>query len=312
MKISVFISNPASEALNFSEEKKELLEMALPDVDVVVCDTPKSFKENLIDTDIALTWYFSLKWLEKAPKLKWIAVPSAGTDYMNIEFPDHIKFTNSSFHGEIMAETVLGALLGFSRGLFWINKNQEKLLWPNEQHRNMAKTLRGSHLVIVGFGHIGTHIARLAKPFGVKITGVKRTLIKKPNFFDESDNIITIENLDSVLPETDHLIMVLPKNKSTDTIINRERLSLLPKTAYLYNIGRGNAIDENALIDALNENRISGAYLDVFQNEPLKKDSPLRKCPNILLTPHTSAIGPNFLRLFIEEFVEKYNKWISS
>jgi len=266
----------------------------------------------LKDKDIILVWNFNSNWFKKAPNLKWIATPSAGTDYMNLKIPEHILFTNSSFHGEIMAETVLGVMLGFTRGLFWINKYQDEFHWPRKEYDNIARTLRGTHLVILGYGHIGNHIAKVAKPFGVKIIGIKRTLIEKPNFFDKTDKIITIENLNLVLPKTDHLVIVLPRNKSTDNIINRERLALLPKTAYIYNIGRGNAIEEDALIEVLNHNKISGAYLDVFQNEPLEKDSPLRKCPNIFITPHSSAIAPNYLDLFIKEFVEKYKKWIYS
>ncbi len=307
----MFLTNPASNSLNFSEEHKKLLEKALPGVEIAVSNNPKSFQENLANSDIVLAWYFQDNWFKKAPNLKWIVIAAAGTDYLNLNLPEHVIFTNSSFHGEIIAETVLGAMLGFTRGLFWINKHQDELLWPKREYDNIARTLKGSHLVILGFGHIGARIAKLAKSFGVKITGVKRTLIEKPAFFEALDKIITIENLDSILPETDHLVLALPRNESTNTIINRKRLSLLPETAYLYNIGRGNAIDEEALAEFLNQKRIRGAYLDVFQNEPLNKDSPLRKCPNILLTPHSSAVAPNFLNLFIEEFVEKYNKWRS-
>ncbi len=300
-----------SSALNFSEEQKKILEKALPGVEIAVANNPKSFQENLASTDIVLAWYFQDNWFKKAPNLKWIVIAAAGTDYLNLKLPEHVRFTNSSFHGKIIAETVLGAMLGFARGLFWINKHQDELLWPKREYDNIARTFNGSHLVILGFGHIGTHIAKLAKPFGVKITGVKRTLIEKPTFFEDTDKIVTRENLDSVLPETDHLVVALPRDESTNNIINRERLSLLPETAYIYNVGRGNAIDEEALAESLNQQKIRGAYLDVFQNEPLNKDSPLRKCSNIVLTPHSSAVAPNFLNLFIEEFVEKYKKWRS-
>ena len=309
MKISVFIKNPATKVLNFTEEHKNLLEKEIPEADIVVHDNPKSFKEDLGDVDIILVWYFISSWLRKAPNLKWIAVPSAGTDFLDLNLPEGIRFTNSTFHGEIMAETVLGVILGFTRGLFWINKHQEEVHWPKEQYEDRVSTLKGSHLVILGYGHIGNYIAKLAKPFGVRITGVKRMMIDKPNFFDDSDKIITIEHLDSVLPDTDHLVVVLPKNDSTDNIIGKERLNLLPKSAYLYNIGRGNAIDEDALIEALHQKAISGAYLDVFKNEPLPKDSPLKTCPNLLITPHSSAIAPHFLNLFINEFVKNYKEW---
>ena len=138
---------------------------------------------------------------------------------------------------------------------------------------------------------------------------IKRKIINKPDFLDKNDKIITSDKLDSILPLTDHLVLVLPKDKSTDNIINKKRLNLLPKHSYIYNIGRGNSIDEDALINALNNNKIAGAYLDVFKEEPLSLSSPLRKCPNIFIMPHASAITPNYMDLFVDEFIIKYNEW---
>jgi phosphoglycerate dehydrogenase-like enzyme len=278
----------------------------IPDSSVSIHNDSRSFKANLAKTDIALVWVFKQSWLKLAPNLKWIATPSAGKDWFKIDLPKKIKITYGGFHGEIIAETIIAAMLCFSRGLFFIFKNQTEKLWPRREIESQLKTLRGSHLVILGFGKIGQWIAKLAKHFGVRITGVKRTLIEKPEFFDKRDKIITIEELDSILPSADHLVLSLPRDKSTDNILNKKRLELLPKDCYVYNIGRGNAIDEIALADCLKKDRIKGAYLDVFKTEPLDKDSPLRDCDNILITPHSSAIAPNFLELFIEEFIENY------
>ena len=312
MKISVFITNPMSKPYNFSEAHKKRLETALPDVEVTVHNTPKSFRDNLEDVDIVLVWFFNSNWIRKAKKLKWVATPAAGRDYLTTEFPEHVLFTTSTFHGEIIAETVLGAMLGFVRKLFWANIHQKDYSWPKEEFDNILKTLKGSHVVILGFGNIGIHIAKLAKPFGVKITGVKRTLIEPPEFFDKNDKIITIEELDSVLPQADHLVLALPRDETTNEIINKERLNLLPNTAFIYNVGRGNAIDEAALIDVLNNERINGAYLDVFEKEPLADDNPIRYCQNVILTPHSSTVAPSFLDLFVDEFIEKYKIWIKT
>jgi len=161
----------------------------------------------------------------------------------------------------------MGAMLSFSRGLFFACKNQENLAWPRKEIVSYCKMLRDSNLVILGFGKIGNWIAKLAKPFGVHITGVKRKLIEKPDFFDEDDKIISIDNLDTILPGTDHLVLALPSDKSTDNIIDKQKLDLLPNHCYIYNIGRGNSIDELALAEALNEGKLKGAYLDVFKKE---------------------------------------------
>ena len=312
MHISVWLNHPTVEYMRFSEKNRERLQQLLPDVEISLHKSHTTFKESLEYADIAFIWVFNQKWFALAKKLKWIALPSAGMDHIHLDLPEGIILTNSSFHGEFIAETVLGAMLSFSRGLFWASQNQEKE-WPREEIVPNIRPLKGSHLVILGFGNIGSRIARKAKPFGVRITGIKRTLIALPDFFNkDEDKIITIEDMDNILPEADHFVVVLPKDKSTDDIINKERLSLLPKHAYLYNVGRGNSIEENALVEALKNNQIKGAYLDVFKKEPLPMDSPLRNCPNLLMTPHSSAVAPNFFERFIDEFVLRYKEWIKN
>ena len=309
MHISIWLRLFEVGIWNFSEEHKKKLERALPNCTISVHEDSKSFKSDLPNTDIALVWVFNQDWFKLAPKLKWIASASAGKDWFKIDIPKGIIVTYGGFHGKIIAETVLGAMLSFSRGLYFACKNQDNLAWPRKEIVSYCKMLRDSNLVILGFGKIGNWIAKLAKPFGVHITGVKRKLIEKPDFFDEDDKIISIDNLDTILPGTDHLVLALPSDKSTDNIIDKQKLDLLPNHCYIYNIGRGNSIDEIALAKALNEGKIKGAYLDVFKKEPLEIGSPLRDCPNIIITPHSSAIAPNFLDLFIDEFVLRYKEW---
>ena len=100
----------------------------------------------------------------------------------------------------------------------------------------------------------------------------------------------------------------MPSGSSTDRILNGERLKRLPAHAWVYNFGRGNAIDEDALAKALEEGIVAGAGLDVFAQEPLAVDSPLRHAPNILLMPHSSAFSPNYMDLFVKEFVARFQK----
>jgi phosphoglycerate dehydrogenase-like enzyme len=111
--------------------------------------------------------------------------------------------------------------------------------------------------------------------------------------------------LDTVLPAADHLVLALPGGAETDSLLDARRLSLLPPHAAIYNVGRGNAIDESALASALVAQAIAAAYLDVFAREPLPADSPLRSCPNAFLLPHISAIAPNYLDLFLRELAQR-------
>ncbi|MBT4820420.1 MAG: D-2-hydroxyacid dehydrogenase, partial [Lentisphaerae bacterium] len=174
------------------------------------------------------------------------------------------------------------------------------------------RLLRGATVTILGFGHIGEWIARLLAPFGVRIVGVRRTKTVQPAFLRDTDRIVTLDELDQVLTETHHLVATLPGGRATDLLMDARRLALLPREAIVYNIGRGNVFDEGALAAALAAGKLAGACLDVFREEPLQKDSPLRECPNTLLLPHCSAIAPKYLDIYIREFAREYATWAAA
>jgi phosphoglycerate dehydrogenase-like enzyme len=163
--------------------------------------------------------------------------------------------------------------------------------------------LRGSHVVIVGFGSIGRTIGKQLKGFGVRITGVKRSPAHAPDYFDKDDRIASTEALDQILPQADHLVLCLPGGKDTDRLLDQRRLALLPLRAWVYNVGRGNAIDEEALARSLKDGALSGACLDVYEREPLPSGSPLRTAPNVLLMPHASAFAPNYMDRYLDELI---------
>jgi phosphoglycerate dehydrogenase-like enzyme len=112
-----------------------------------------------------------------------------------------------------------------------------------------------------------------------------------------------MENLDGALPEADHLVLALPGTTGTDNVLDARRIGLLPSHATVTNVGRGNAIDEAALAEALGEERIAAAMLDVYETEPLPETSPLRTLDNVLLMPHASAVSRNYLDCWLDEFI---------
>ncbi len=306
MNISVFLTHPVVDCWNFGEKQKKSLESAIPDARVTVFKTREEFVKNLDTAQVVLIWSFYQEWFGRSRKLEWIVTPAAGKDYFNVTPPEGVTIDYCSFHGELIGETVIGMILAHVRGIRDTLELTRHDPWPRGLVQRNMRPLRGAHLVILGFGNIGTWIGRLAKPFGTRITGVRRTPCDRPDYFDEDDGIIGMDGLDSVLPQADHLVLALPGGPGTLDTVNERRIGLLQPHAAIYNIGRGNAIDENALVKALEEKRIAGAYLDVFKAEPLPADSPLLRCPGILLMPHASAISPNYLDLFVAEFVRKY------
>jgi D-2-hydroxyacid dehydrogenase (NADP+) len=306
--IGVFIPHSRVLAWRFASRHKQLLFKLLPDTKIIVCRNKEEFEKILPSIQIALVWYFKQEWYAQAEQLEWLVTPAAGREFLTTAPPKGLAVHNCHFHGQIMAETVAGMILTHCRGIIKAYDLQTKVDWPQAELEPGLTTLRGKTVTILGFGSIGQWIAKLLKPFGVRIIGVKRTVIPPPPFLDAEDSVITLNKLDAHLPRTDHLVLALPGDTGTDNIIDARRLSLLPPHAAVYNVGRGNAIDEQALCAALEKSALAAAFLDVFKQEPLAHDSALRACPNCYLMPHVSALAPNYLELFVEEVAREYRK----
>ena len=270
MKFAVYLPHPSTPAFCFSEKERDILLAVFPVAECTLCHTEAEFLAALEKADVACVWNFKREWFTLAPRLRVISTPAAGRENIPNPPPPEITVLHGAFHGKIMAESVLEMMLAAARSRMVI--------------------LRASTVVILGYGAIGKHIARLLEPFDCEIIGITRA-----NF----------ASLDGVLPRADHLVCVLPSDTGTDDIIDARRLALMKPTAFLYNVGRGNCIDENALCDALDNDRLAGAYLDVFKTEPLPSDHPLRRARNAVLTPHTSAVAPQYMSLYTSELIEK-------
>ena len=155
--------------------------------------------------------------------------------------------------------------------------------WP---YLKPIRSIGGSRVVMLGTGDIGSHTARRLKALGASVTGVCRSgRSTEPAF----DRVVPLGELDSLLPQADALVMALPATAETVGVLSRERIALLPPTAYVVNVGRGSAIDQEALVEALQARRLAGAALDVMAPEPLPADHPLWTCPNTIITPHISG-----------------------
>lgn len=309
--IAIQLTHPTVPCWNFSPANLQKLAHSFPSASIVVCADTDALLEALPQAEVVLIWTFRQEWFRRAPRLRLLATPAAGRDYFTVTPPPGIEILYGSFHGEIMAETVVGMMLAHCRGILLADRlRRESILWPREELGKVMKPLRGSHVAILGFGHIGEWIARLSKPFGVRITGIKRTPVPPPSYFNPSDQILTVDRLHEILPTVDHLVLALPGGPSTDKIIGRAELSLLQPGAVIYNVGRGNAIDEEALIEALEEGRLAGAYLDVFRQEPLPESSALYRSSAFLM-PHASAIAPNYMDLFLDELIPQIRTYFS-
>ncbi len=251
MKISVFLVHKDVSCWNFEAPHLKKLHSAFPGCEIENCKNEKEFTRSLHDTEIALIWNFKQDWFDFSPCLKKIVTPAAGRDYFHVTPPEGVKIEYSSFHGRIIGETILAMILSHSRGILRAYNLQTKTPWPGKELSKSMRLLNSSTVTILGFGNIGVWAGRFLKPLGSRIIGIKRKPTTQPEYFTKTDRILDLKDLDSVLPETDHLVLCLPGGEETKMIINEKRLSLLRENSAIYNLGRGNSIDEKALSKAL-------------------------------------------------------------
>lgn len=239
--------------------------------------------------------------LSKLPKLRWVHVISAGVDMLPLERMRDLSIilTNSrGVHGIPMAEQIFGMMLSFSRSLHGYWANQQAGRWDRN---HPLEELAGKRLLIVGAGSIGMALARRAKAFEMTVVGVKGRVVEAlPDF----DAVVGYEELDQELPSADYVVLLAPLTAKTRHLMNLSRLRSMKSTAVLINFGRGPLIDEGALIEALSEGAISGAGLDVFEEEPLDAKSPLWKMDNVLITPHTGGWTPAYEERMMTIFLD--------
>lgn len=303
--ILVYLTHPHVDAWNFKPRHREILQEKVQDLEIHICHHSREFLEHLPQSQAAVVWYFKKEWLEKAPRLEWIATPAAGTDWIECAPGDWVKVLFGGFHGPMIAESVLGAIFYFCKAFELSRKAQQQRKWARVKISQQIQSLYRSRVTILGFGKIGQAIGRAIKPFGCRITGVRRSPGGTPDYFEEGDQVVTPSRFPEVLKETDHFILVLPGGPETSGLIGPEHFRMLPSTCYLYNVGRGNVYKERHLAEALAHREIAGAYLDVFESEPLPEDSPLWIQDNVLIQPHLSAASPQYLDLFAEELAAR-------
>ena len=305
-KILVYLTHPHVQAWNFLPSHRKLLEDSVPGLNISICLNLKEFLDRLPEAEIVIVWFFKNDWLEKAVNLELIVTPAAGRDWVNLE-TSKIKVSYGRFHGPMIAESILGAVFYFLKAFHFSKKMQLQKKWARTKISERLGSLKGSRVTILGFGNIGQCVGKFLKPYGCVITGIKRTLVKGPDYFEDGDRVLMVDKISEVLETTDHLVLVLPGGVETQGLLTYELLSKLPANSYVYNVGRGNVYEEQDLVAILQEDKIAGAYLDVFDAEPLSEKSLLWQLDNVLIQPHISAASPQYLELFIEELAEKIN-----
>lgn len=221
--------------------------------------------------------------LPECTRLKLLQLNMAGSDAYAGKLPAGAELANASgAYGLAISEHMLGMLLVLMKKLDVYRDNQNKGLWRDEGN---VESIENAKVLVVGLGDIGGEFAMRCKKLGAYCIGIRRTQAAKPDFVNE---LHTLEALDNLLSDADVVALALPNSAESRGLMNEERLLKMKRGAILLNVGRGNAVDTDALVRALNSGRIK-AGLDVTDPEPLPQGHPLWNCPGALITPHISG-----------------------
>jgi len=268
-----------------------------------------NFNSSMSNSDILITWNFPTSNLKKvSPNLKWIHCVSAGVEHLlplDWMFEGLILTNNSGVHSKKAGEYGLMSVLMLHNHIPKIISNQK-----NKKFESLFSTpIAGKTIVVVGTGNLGGAMIRLLAPLGPKIIGVNR----KGEAVDGCSKVITVDKIDSILPEADILYLAMPETPKTKNLISRKRLDLLKPSCGIVNIGRQSTMDYDALCEKLRANKIAGAILDVFSPEPIELNSKLWEVPNLIITPHVSADdGESYVRLTLDLFIKNLQLFISN
>jgi phosphoglycerate dehydrogenase-like enzyme len=239
--------------------------------------------------------------LRRAPGLRWLHARSAGVDRVIVpEVLDHpLILTNGrGVFSPALAEFVLAALLFFAKDLPRLVRSQDAAIWDPHD----VEMLEGRTVGIVGYGDIGRAVAERLLPFGARVLGLRR----RPQLAEKDPRVGEVlppERLGELLARSDDVVVAAPLTPETRGLLAREAFDSMKPTAVIVNVGRGPVVDEAALLAALEQRRIRGAALDVFETEPLPPGHPLWHLPNVLLSPHCADHVPGWIdaamRLFL-------------
>ncbi len=318
MKLLIIIQHPFA-LWNAPAWLGERIHRDFPQVELNQRDTYKNVEDHIRDAEIFFGWSLRGEQVRVAKKLRWIHSTAAAVHQLmspELRASDIVVTNARSVHGPVVAEHAIALMFSLAKRLPAATRYQQQHVWAQEQiscQPPHPTELSGSTLGLVGYGAIGSEIARSAVALGMRVL-VVRQHPNKDNKFPSSRasapgvgarvearpersrrgplpaiETFALDRLDEVIAQADFFVLAAPLTDRTQRIINAERLARMKPEAYVINVARGALIDEAALADTLRNHRIGGAALDVFDKEPLPAESPLWDLDNLLITPHTAA-----------------------
>lgn len=267
--------------------------------------TGKSSKTVLTDT---LLRFYDI--LRRAPRLAWVHGHSAGADrpiYPELRARGVAVTTSSGANAEAVAQMILTGVLALNRRLPELMDAQRRRAWEPLLGPRAPRDLAGQTALIVGLGPIGQEAARLLKMLRMQVIGVRRSETATPH----CDQVLPFERLDEALPLADWLILACPLTDQTRGLFDAVRIALLPAGGFVVNVARGEVAVERDLGAALASGALGGAFLDVFETEPLAAQSPLWGMHNVMISPHSAGHTSGHYAAVADIFLDNLARWRS-
>lgn len=268
-----------------TEEHKRLISEAAPDEEVLFADASAVDEETVKSADIIIG-NLAPQLIAGSRRLKLLQLNNAGTDGYTDPgiLPEQAVLTNATgAYGVAISEHMMGMLLCMMKKMNLYQDNMREGKWKD---MGPVPTIYGSNTLVVGLGDIGGEFAKRMRAMGSRVTGIRRTEAEKPEYLEA---LYQMDHFYESLEQADIVAACLPGTAATRKVFDEAAFSHMKDGAYFVNIGRGSAVDTEALIKALNSGKIAGACLDVTDPEPLPEDHPLWKAPNVFITPHVSG-----------------------
>ena len=278
--------------------------------------------EAVRDARVYLAFGIAAEVLTEGWDLEWVHTGAAGVGKSLTPemLASPVRFTNSAgIHAIPMAETVLGMILYFARGLDFAVAGMAEGKWSTDSYYEAASPIRElseSVVGIIGVGGIGREIALRACAFEARVIGLRRSPVQggeRPSWADETRGgdirVVSGEvGFQELLSESDYVVVSAPATPETEGIISNEAIAAMRRGTVLINVSRGSLVDEGALVEALQSGHLRGAGLDVFAREPLEEGHALWSLPNVLATPHVSAVTRTFWRREADLIIENFGR----
>lgn len=313
MKILVALYSGV-QAWRIPDASVEELRRTFPEHTFVRCESDADTLAAAPEADVAFSSLITPAQLAAAPRLRWIHSPAAGVGGML--FPEMVRsqvvMTNARGRSSTaIAEHVIAVSLALLRSLPLAWRRQREKTWAQDELNaaSSIRTLRASRVLIVGLGSIGGETARLAAAFGADVVGVKRRVGGEPPAGVRA--VVPPSKLHDELPLADLVVIAAPQTTETRHLIGKPELALMKTGAILVNVSRGKLVDEAALVRALETGRLSGAALDVFDQEPLAASSPLWERPDVLITPHIAGFHADYWPQTIRFFADNLRRFVA-